>query len=623
MTELRPFLLILLWICYSCGKSAPETQSCDVLIIGGGASGTAAAIHSARLGAKTILIEETPWLGGMLTSAGVSAIDGNYKLESGFWHEFRNEIFNHYGGADSVKTGWVSNVLFEPSVAEAILTKLTDSEDNLRVYRNTVLKLIRQKENRWHTTLKGELEKIDATIIIDATELGDVAKKAGIKYDVGMDARKKSLELIAPKKANNIIQDLTYVAILKDYGNGADMTIKPPKNYNPSTFYCSCDNNTCEQDSINRTLWACDKMLEYGKLPNDKYIINWPIFGNDFYTNTIDLPRAKREEAYEKAKDFTRGFIYYIQTELGYKNLGLADDEFPTDDLFPFIPYHRESRRIHGKVRFTLNHLAKPYDYNYFRTGIAVGDYAVDHHHAAYPDQTKVPDLHFYPVPSYTIPMGCLLPEKHSNFIVAEKSISVSNIVNGTTRLQPVCLLIGQAAGTMAALAIKNNCATEEVSVREVQQSLLDAKTYLIPYLDITPDHKQFRTIQKIGVTGIIKAELRNAGWENQTWFRPDSLITSEELKKGIAPYLSLTLDHDPQDLLTVQDVVKVIHYWRRKLDLPEVNTSDILEILDKLHGKIITKDSQITRLQLAILFDQYINPFERYPIDIYGEIKK
>ena len=94
----------------SCGQketASKETVSVDVLIIGGGASGTMASVQAARMGRSVLIAEETPWLGGMLTAAGVSAIDGNYKLKSGLWHEFRKNLYTHYGGADSVKTGWV------------------------------------------------------------------------------------------------------------------------------------------------------------------------------------------------------------------------------------------------------------------------------------------------------------------------------------------------------------------------------------------------------------------------------------------------------------------------------------------------------------------------------------
>lgn len=55
-----------------------EEDKVDVLIIGGGASGVTSGIQSAGMGANTLILEESTWLGGMLTSAGVSAVDGNY-----------------------------------------------------------------------------------------------------------------------------------------------------------------------------------------------------------------------------------------------------------------------------------------------------------------------------------------------------------------------------------------------------------------------------------------------------------------------------------------------------------------------------------------------------------------
>ena len=69
-------------------------------------------------------------------------------------------------------------------------------------------------------------------------------------------------------------------------------------------------------------------------------------------------------------------FVYFMQHELGFNTLALADDEYPTADRLPFMPYHRESRRIHGKVRFTLNHMTDPYGQAQplYRTNIAVGD---------------------------------------------------------------------------------------------------------------------------------------------------------------------------------------------------------------------------------------------------------
>ena len=84
----------------------------DILIVGGGTGGIAAGIEAARSGVQVQIIEATTWLGGMLTSAGVSAIDGNHDLPSGIWGEFRQKLRNHYGGARALATGWVSHTLF-------------------------------------------------------------------------------------------------------------------------------------------------------------------------------------------------------------------------------------------------------------------------------------------------------------------------------------------------------------------------------------------------------------------------------------------------------------------------------------------------------------------------------
>ena len=243
-------------------------------------------------------------------------------------------------------------------------------------------------------------------------------------------------------------------------------------------------------------------MITYGKTPNGKFMINWPIYGNDYYINSIEMTPEERKEAYKAAKNFTLSFIYFIQTELGMKHLGLADDEFPTEDRLALMPYHRESRRIVGEAFFTLDAAAAPYDYKhaYYRTGIAVGDYAVDHHHFRHPDWRNLPDLHFYPIPSYNVPIGVLIPKQKDveNLIVAEKSVSVSNLINGATRLQPVVMQLGQAAGAIAALSKTSGKSVRKVNIRKVQKTLLDAGCYIMPYLDLPRDHRHFKALQKI-----------------------------------------------------------------------------------------------------------------------------
>ena len=73
---------------------------CDILVLGGGLGGCAAAIRAARLGYRVCLTEENPWLGGQCTSQGVSALDEHQYIEScgatSLYYEFRESIRGHY-----------------------------------------------------------------------------------------------------------------------------------------------------------------------------------------------------------------------------------------------------------------------------------------------------------------------------------------------------------------------------------------------------------------------------------------------------------------------------------------------------------------------------------------------
>ena len=616
------YLSLSIFIYSSCvGARCTEV---DVLVVGGGASGVTAGIQSARMGAETLVIEETSWLGGMLTAAGVSAIDGNYKLPAGLWGEFKAKLAAHYGGPDSLRTGWVSNVLFEPSVGNAILHEMTGKENNLRIWKRSVLKKVkREKASTWLAVVQTEGENpktVRAKVMIDASELGDVAKMCGVKYDVGMESRDDTNEDVAPEKANNIVQDITYVAVLKDYKR--DVTIPRPSGYNPKEFACACANPICVAPKEPDRVWSKEMMLSYGKLPNGKYMINWPIEGNDYYVNLIEMTPEERVKALDDAKHYTMCFVYFIQHELDFRTLGLADDEYPTEDGLPFIPYHRESRRIHGLVRFTLNHITEPYfqPEKLYRTCIAVGDYPVDHHHTRYRGYEDLPNLYFHPVPSFGLPLGTLIPDKTDGLIVAEKSISVSNIVNGTTRLQPVVMQIGQAAGALAALSVLRGEKPSEVSVRSVQNAILHAKGYLLPYLDVPVDDIRFASYQRIGSTGILKGEGRSVDWSNQTWLRADELLLASELE-GLSEVYSYTDFSQEKDVpVKLERLIGIIQHIAGK----EQIEGDMLKESEKIWNKYGLQDfnlkRNVSRGEMAVLVDCLLDPFNMKEVDVRGE---
>ncbi len=604
----------------------------DVLVIGGGAGGTAAAIQSARMGVKTILVEPTTILGGMLTAAGVSCTDGNDQLPSGLWDEFRQALYKHYG-RNKLNCGWVSNTNFEPHVADSIFKAWTKKEKNLKVQYGFQFTTILKEGNKvtgaiFSNIRNNEEIKIKAKVVIDATELGDVLAAAGAAYDLGMDDPLVSGEKEARQK-NDIIQDLTWAAILKDYGAGADKTIEKPANYDPRKYYC------CNTDApCNDKPWNGDKlkMLNYGKLPRspgakfDKYMLNWPAHGNDTYLNVVEKSWESRVRSYESAKAYTLGFIYFLQTELGMKNIGLADDEL--EGGLALIPYNREGRRVKGMVRMNINHIKNPYDYDLYRTGIAVGDYPVDHHHAQYPD--KVPDIEFPPIPSYNIPMGALIPEKIDGLIVCEKGISVTNIVNGTTRLQPVVLLTGQAAGILAAKTIKENKKPRDILVRTVQEELLKAKCYLMPFADVKPVDPHWESIQKVGVTGILKGTGKAEGWSNKMFFYPDSLVSSIEYSQGLQKYwgrsiypFSTVYNGDAIITNCFYSLQRLKEYYKTD-EFRKIKVMDGIKELWLSWGLTnYNPERKITRRELSVMLDKCILLFgnKNLPMDINGKI--
>ncbi|WP_282456646.1 FAD-dependent oxidoreductase [Chitinophaga sedimenti] len=184
----KKYIISLLFTCCCLTAAAQQQLTTAVLVVGGGTGGTAAGIQSARLGAGTIIVESTPWLGGMLSAAGVSAIDGNHNLPSGLWNEFREKIYAVYGGPEKVETGWVSNTQFEPRVADSILKSMAAAEANLKVLYNYQLVSVHKTGNRvtgaTFRGAKGESLRVTARVVIDGTELGDVFAKAGAAYDL-------------------------------------------------------------------------------------------------------------------------------------------------------------------------------------------------------------------------------------------------------------------------------------------------------------------------------------------------------------------------------------------------------------------------------------------------------
>lgn len=479
-----------------CGRSV------DILVVGGGAGGTCAGIEAARDGAKVLIVEETPWLGGMLTSAGVSAIDGNYRLRGGLFGEFTDSLANRYGSYAALQSGWVSNILFNPRAGADVLYNMARNAGVEILFRTRATAF--RKTNRGWTVTLSDGTRVRTRILIDGTELGDIAETVGAE------------ELRDRISA----QDLTYVAIVKDYGHPVPM--EEPEGYDREIYVNCCDNPLASNDNgfnpMGQKLWSPDMMLSYGRLPDGYYMINWPVCANDYFAEYLDMSPEERSEVIRKSKLRTLGFLYFLQKELGYVNLGIADDVFPTDDGLPFFPYYREARRIAGVDTMTIDAARLPYESDLYTRAVAVGDYPVDHHHMQNPRREELSHLWYGKIPSFSVPLGVVIPIQTEDFLVADKAISVSWEMNGSTRLQPVVMGLGQAAGALAALAVKGHCHPREIPTAKVQSLLLDHGCYLLPFLDLKPVEEGFRELQEKGIRGEVRGKSRCVDWSNETW---------------------------------------------------------------------------------------------------------
>jgi hypothetical protein len=496
------------------------SMNCDVVIAGGGSGGAAAAIQSARLGADTCLIEETNWLGGMLTSAGVSAIDGHTDTPSGIFKEFLDKVEAYYkanGKVDQLKKCSVSYFCFEPSVGDIVFKQMVNDLPTLRVFYESKIEAV-YRDGNLVTGVRFKIKNttpvvMKSKVVVDATEFGDLMYLGNVPYDLGID--KDSTEPHADE-AEVCIQPLTYVAILKRYD--IETPIKRPASYNEDNFKCVVkDIDKCPNSNSKFDL---PRLFTYGMLPNDKVMINIPShsYGNDFHATSSNLEKYTRAEILQMAKNYSQGFIYYLQTNFNLREYGLYN-EFGSQDSFAKIPYVRESRRLKGAYRMTENDVISNEDgqTKLFKDSVAIGDYPIDLHFCDYGKG----DI-FYSVSPYQIPYEVTVPKTIDGFMVAEKNISVSHIVNGTTRLQPVVMAIGQAVGAGAAISVQDNIQPRYINISKLQDILVNQGAQVYYFHDVPAEHYANKYLNKLALKGVVSAY-------SPVSHMPESYITQSE----------------------------------------------------------------------------------------------
>lgn len=502
--------------------SFPTQLTTEVLVVGGGTGGTAAAIQAARRGAQTVLVSEFCWLGGMLTAAGVAAPDGNELAawQTGLWGAYLRALGDRQpGGLDHA---WVSFFTYDPGVGAGIWADWVRALPNLTWIQGQWPRQVLRQGDRV-LGVRFDTLTVMAQITIDATELGDLLALGDIPHRWGWEWQTQWQEPSAPTGPTALtetypVQSPTWVVVMQDFGETLAPQIPPAAaGYDATAF---------------QGAWAQhgpEKFMNYGRLPGDRFMINWPIAGNDYGLGSERLleSAAARQSFYRESYAHSQNFAHHIQHHLG-RRYGLAPALFPATSsarcdaipagiadphpAFALYPYFRESRRLCGLTTVTEAAILPtpagwvaplPRDATGQITSIAIGNYANDHHYPGWDFPLQPKSIRWggrWTGTPFGLPYGSLIPDRVDSFLVAEKNIAVSHIANGATRLQPCVLGIGQAAGMAAALCVEAGCQPRDLTVRSLQDALLQdpiAPAAVMPLYNLPPDHPEWLTQQR------------------------------------------------------------------------------------------------------------------------------
>ena len=475
-------------------------NSVPVLVWGGGLGGVAAALQAARRGAPTVLLTPGPWLGGMVSAAGVCAPDGNElsPWQTGLWGALLRALAT--AEPSGLDHNWVSCFGFAPATAERLLRQWVSNAPRLQWLPCCELLELRRHGRRvseLQVVHGGEQLRFAPQLVIDGSDLGDLLGLGGAKFRLGWEAREQWQEPSAPESirlqtdpffAQQPVQSPTWVAMGQLLGQAPEQP-----GALPDPFAAASDR------------FGLARTLSYGRLPNDLVMLNWPLQGNDWHHDLAPLfagsPGQQRRHLAELAPQMqahSRAFAEALaQASDGalvaaavFPELEHRGSDLQGPSALALMPYWREGRRLKGLMTVIEQDLlplgpgaqraALPKDASGACTSIAVGNYANDHH---YPggDWPLAPKScrwggRWSGTP-FCIPYGALVAADCDNLLAADKGISVSHMANGATRLQPLVLNIGQAAGMAAALCLEQGCDPAELPVAALQAALIDEPT--------------------------------------------------------------------------------------------------------------------------------------------------
>lgn len=428
------------------GVSTFETIShaVDFCIVGGGLAGLCAAVAAARHGAKVLLMQERPVLGGNASSEirmWVSGAHGKNNRETGIIEEL--ELENHYRNPSKNYSLW-DGILYDLAISTPgveMLLNCTCTDCEMDGNRIAAVKGWQLTTQTYHT--------VKAKFFADCSGDSVLAPLCGAEFRVGREARHEYNESIAPE-----VSDLKTM--------GMSCLIQAREEERPSTFIAP--------------KWAYHYTAE--DLPHR--LPQMEAMGENFWYIEVGGDMDSIRDT-EKCRDELQKIAYGIWDYVKNAPENKEKNKYWRLDWLGMLPGKRESRRYIGDHVMCQDELRAG---GHFEDIVAFGGWSMDDHHPS-GFNTKLPPTTYHAAPSpYGIPYRTLYSRNIENLFFAGRNISVTHSVCSSARVMATCALLGQAAGTAAAIAVEKNLTPRGVYEQErhnLQQMLLDDDCYL-PY---------------------------------------------------------------------------------------------------------------------------------------------
>lgn len=414
----------------------------DLVVVGGGISGICTAMAAARHGVHTALVQDRSVLGGNSSSEMRVHVNGAGR-DCGYKNAIESGII-----LELLLANKKVNPQHSYHVFDNVLWEKANFQENLDVYLNTSMRNVEIKDNKISQITAYQMNtEIEYTFIAkyfsDNTGDATLAYLAGADYTIGHEARDTYGESLAPEEANEYVMGSSVLFSMKDMG-------KPTPFKRPDFAY------------------------QYTKEMRGKR--QFPELTHGYWWIELDGPIEESQNIREELLKYVYGVFDYIKNSgefTGAENLAI--------DWISTIAGKRESRRVYGDYVLNQNDIDEA---KRFSDAIAYGGWTMDDHSVGgikciNPQDEgtiwhEVEDI-------YTIPYGCIYSRSIDNLFIGGRSFSASHMALSSARVMGTGAVLGQAAGTAASIACRENITPREVGrfIDELQQTLLKDDCYI------------------------------------------------------------------------------------------------------------------------------------------------